>query len=104
MTGRTHTAARRDSEAPDPSSGEGFGSHKGRSSSPNLLQAWTDSDVSPRLWARTRSIMQPCSSAASASVTLHWLEEIWTQAGTSLHVASLKLRQEVFISLRRRNL
>lgn len=98
------------SDAPDLGLGEFFffwggGSNKGRGYSPNLLQASTGSDVSPRLWARTRSSMQPCSSAAAASVTLHSLDDIWTQVGTSLHLASLELRQNVFfVSLGRRRL
>lgn len=70
-------------------------SNKGRGYSPNLLQASTGSDVSPRLWARTRSSMQVSLSAGAG--TLHSLEEIWTQVGTSLHLSSLELRQNVFL-------
>lgn len=91
------------SDTPDLGLGEYF--FLGGGYSPNLLQASTGSDISPRLWARTRSSMQLCLSAGAASVTLHSLVDIWTQAGTSLHLASSDLRQNVFfVSLGRRRL
>lgn len=60
--------------------------------SPCWLQAWTGLDTCPALSALTRSHAQPSESSAAAPVTLHRVDVVLTQVGTSRHPLSSKLR------------